>query len=158
MQHRKLGRKALIVMVVVGGLLGGSVALAAWVATGTGNGYAKAGSASALSTVDASGATTAQLYPGATGDVVIEVHNPNPYPVRLTAIDGTGAITSDKGAACNASTGVTFTDQTGTWDVAAGSDQQFTLTGAVSMTNSSDTSCQGALFTIPVSLTGASNA
>jgi hypothetical protein len=158
MQHRKLGRKAIVVTVIVGGMLGGSVALAAWVATGSGNGYAKATTAAALSTVDASGATTAQLYPGANGDVVVTIHNPNPYPVRVTAIDGIGAITSDQGAACDASTGVTFSDQTGTWDVAAGGNQQVTLTGAVAMDNTSDTTCQGALFTIPVDLTGASNA
>jgi hypothetical protein len=158
MTLRKLGRKAMVVTVILGGLIGGSVALAAWVATGSGNGYAKATSAADLSTVDASGATTAQLYPGVSGDVVITIHNPNPYPVRVTAIDGSGAITSDQGAACDASTGVTFTDQTGTWDVAASGNQQVTLTGAVSMDNTSDTTCQGALFTIPVDLTGASNA
>ena len=67
-------------------------------------------------------------------------------------------VTSDKGVACNASTGVTFTDQTGlALDVAGGATSTFTLSGAVSMTNASDNSCQGAIFTIPVDVTGASN-
>ena len=32
----------------------------------------------------------------------------------------------------------------------------FTLSGAVAMSNASDSTCQGAVFTIPVSLSGAS--
>jgi hypothetical protein len=53
---------------------------------------------------------------------------------------------------------VTFTDQTGlALDVAAGATSTFTLSGAVSMSNASDNTCQGAIFTIPVDVTGASN-
>jgi hypothetical protein len=103
--------------------------------------------------------TAATLYPGATGDAVIRVSNPNPYPVRVTTITGNGAITSDKGAACNAATGVSFSNQSElSLDVAAGASATFTLTGAVSMNNSSHNSCQGAVFTIPVLLEGYSNA
>ena len=137
----------------------GSVAVAAWLSAGTGNGFAKATTAQSLSTVDVSASTPATLYPGATGNVSLDIHNPNPYPVRVTAVSGNGAITSSAGAACNASTGVTFADQTGlTLDVPASSDATFTLNGAVSMTNASDNSCQGAVFTIPVTLSGQSNA
>ena len=132
--------------------------VAAWTATGSGSGSAKATTAQALSTVDVSATTTPQLYPGGTGDVKITIHNPNPYPVQVTNINGNGAITSDKGAACDASTGVTYTDQSGTFDVPASGDASFTLAGAVAMSNASDNSCQGAVFTIPVSLSGASNA
>ena len=45
-----------------------------------------------------------------------------------------------------------------TLDVAAGSAATFTLTGSVAMGSSSDTTCQGATFTIPVTLTGISDA
>ena len=134
------------------------VAYAAWTASGSGSGYAKAGSAQALATLDASAATSASLYPGATGDVKLKIDNPNPYPIRITSVSGNGAITSDKGGACDASTGVSFANQTGlTLDVAASSNATFTLSGAVSMSNASDNSCQGAVFTIPVTLSGASN-
>jgi len=44
---------------------------AAWTATGGGSGYAKATSAQALTTVDVSASTTATLYPGADGNVLI---------------------------------------------------------------------------------------
>jgi hypothetical protein len=156
---RKLAKRLTVASVMVGAMLAASVAFAAWTATGSGHGYAKAGTAQALATVDASASTAATLYPGATGHVKITISNPNSYPVRVTSVTGNGAITSDQGAACDASTGVTYADQTGlSLDVAAGGSQTFTLTGAVSMSNASDNSCQGAVFSIPVSLSGASNA
>ena len=151
-------KKLLGIGVITTTLLAAGVAFAAWNAGGTGSGYAKATTAQALSTTDVAATTTAQLYPGGTADVKIKIHNPNPYPVRVTSIDGNGAITSDKGAACDASTGVTYTNQSGTFDVSANSDASFTLVGAVAMSNTSDNTCQGAVFTVPVSLSGASNA
>jgi hypothetical protein len=144
--------------ILVGVLAVGSIAYAAWTVSGAGSGYAQATTSQVLTTVDASAATTAQLYPGATGDVKLRIDNPNPFAVRVTTVSGNGAIVSNKGAACDASTGVSFTDQTGqTLDVPGGSAVTFTLTGSVSMSNASDNSCQGAIFTIPVVLSGASN-
>jgi hypothetical protein len=154
---RKFSKRAGIAALILVGATAGSVALAAWVAAGTGSGYAKASTAQALTTVDVSASTSATLYPGATGDVKVRVDNPNPYPVRVTNVSRTGAITSNAGAACTASTGVTFTDQSGlTLDVPAASAATFTLSGSVAMSNASDNSCQGAVFAIPVQLTGAS--
>jgi hypothetical protein len=154
---RNFPRKLSVTAVFTGTLLVASVAFAAWTASGTGQGYAKATTADAVTTLDASASTVAQLYPGGSGDVKVTVSNPNDYPVRLTSIAGNGTITSDKGAACDASTGVTFTDQTGAFDVPANDSATFTLSGAVAMSNASDNSCQGAVFTIPVSLGGASS-
>ncbi|HEY6567831.1 MAG TPA: hypothetical protein VI341_09985 [Actinomycetota bacterium] len=155
----KRSKKITAGFVLVGVMLVSSIAYAAWTATGTGSGFAKASTAQSLGTVDVSASTSATLFPGATGDVSLRINNPNPYPVRVTAVSGAGTIDSDKTAACDASTGVTFTDQTGlTLDIPASSAQTFTLSGSVSMSNSSHTDCQGAVFTIPVNLTGASNA
>ena len=152
---KRLAVGALFVVIAIGG----SVAVAAWLSGGTGSGFAKATTAQALTTIDASASTSATLYPGATGNVTVDINNPNPYPVRVTSVTGNGTITSNAGAACNASTGVAFANQTGlTLDVPAGTDASFTLTGAVSMSNASDNACQGAVFTIPVSLSGHSNA
>lgn len=156
---KRFSRKLVLSAVLTVAGLAAGVAFAAWTASGTGSGYAKAGSAQALTTVDASASTSADLYPGATGDTVVRISNPNPYPIRVTAVSGTGAITSDKGAACNDSTGVAFSNQSGlTLDVAANSSATFTLVDATTMSNASDNACQGAIFTIPVSLTGQSNA
>jgi hypothetical protein len=136
------------------------IAIAAWAVTGSGTGYAKAGSSSALTLSDATASTSADLYPGSTGAVKLKVSNPNPFPVRITAVAGTGAVTSDKGAGCDGSTGVSFANQSGlTLDLLANeTNKVFTLAGAVSMTNASDNTCQGAVFSVPVSVTAASNA
>lgn len=146
--------------IILGVALAASVAFAAWTATGSGSGYTQATTASVLSTVDVSSSTTAQLYPGGTSDVKIEISNPNPYPVLVTSVVGSGAaITSDKGAACDGSTGVSFTDQTGlSIAIPAGGTAARTFSGAAAMSNASDNACQGATFTIPVTLSGASNA
>lgn len=155
----KISKKLSIGALFAGAMLAGSIAFAAWTATGSGSGYAKATSAQALTTVDASASTTATLYPGATGDVLLSIENPNPYPVTVTDVVSVGAIDSDTTAACDGSTGVTFSDQTGlALNVPAAADATFTLSGSVEMDNSSHTSCQGAVFTIPVTLTGASDA
>jgi hypothetical protein len=156
----KIPRKAFVVLALLLSAVAASAVIAAWVTNGTGPGYAKAQTSSNLTLSDASASTTADLYPGATGSVKLKVTNPNPFPVRITSVaKQASAITSDKGAACDASTGVTFSDQTGlTLDVAAGATVTLTLANAISMSNASDNSCQGALFTIPVNVTGASNA
>jgi len=153
---RKLPRKLSVTAVVFVGLMAAGIAFAAWTATGTGSGYAKATTAQALTTVDVSATTAATLYPGATGDVELEISNPNDYPVRVTSVTGNGAITASD-AGCNAAS-VTFTDQGSlTLDVPATGSAAFTLNGAVSMSGAANDSCQGAVFTIPVSLSGQSN-
>lgn len=155
----KVTKKLTVGTLFAGAMLAGSVAFAAWTATGAGSGYAKASSAQALTTVDVSASTVATLYPGATGNVLLRIANPNSYPVTVTDVAGSGAIDSDAVAACDASTGVTFTNQTGlSLNVPASGAATFTLTGSVAMSNSSHTSCQGAIFTIPVTLSGVSNA
>jgi hypothetical protein len=157
MKRSALQRRA-IAAVVLGLAIGsGALAMAAWTTSGNGTGYSKATSASPLALGDASGATTADLYPGATGTAYVQVTNPNPYPVTVTSAIGNGAITSNKGSACNASTGVTYTDQTGLSQVIApGATSTIALPGAVAMSNGSDNSCQGAIFSIPVTVSGTS--
>jgi hypothetical protein len=153
---RRFPRKLSITAVLFAGAMAAGIAFAAWTATGTGSGYAKATTAQPLTTVDVSATTAATLYPGATGDVELEISNPNPYPVRVTSVSGSGAITASD-ALCNVAS-VTFTDQSSlTLDVGATTSAAFTLSGAVSMSGAANDDCQGAVFTIPVSLAGQSN-
>jgi hypothetical protein len=155
----RLSRKLFFALAAIAALVVTGILFAAWSTSGSGNGYAKAGTASALTLGDASASTSADLYPGANGAVKVSVTNPNSFPVRITTVakQAAGSITSDKGAACNASTGVTFTDQTGlTLNLAANTTSTFTLNNAVSMSNASDNTCQGAVFTIPVDVTAIS--
>jgi hypothetical protein len=156
---RKKRRTVVALTIVVVGTVAVGVGLGAWSLGGTGNGAAKATTASSITLADAAAYTTADLYPGATGNLKLRATNPNPFPVRITAVSGNGTITSDKGAACDASTGVSLTNQTGlTLDLAAGATATLTVPNSVSMSNASDNSCQGAVFTVPVSLTAVSNA
>ena len=152
-KRRTIGAGLTLVALAAAGLV-----YAAWTTSGSGSGYAKAQSAQQLTTVDVSASTAATLYPGASGDVQIRISNPNSYPVRVTSVTGNGAITADAGHPGCVTTGVTFTNQTGlTLDVDANDTLATTLTGAASMSNASVDGCKGATFTIPVSLTGASN-
>jgi hypothetical protein len=147
---------ALALLVLVGVGTTGGTAYAFWFASGSGAGSAAATVAKPLTT-SAVAVSSGLLYPGATGDVRITINNPNPFPVTVTGVTGTGPITSDKGGACDAATGVTFADVTGaSLAVPASGSASFTLAGAVAMDNSSDDTCQGATFTIPVALAGAS--
>jgi hypothetical protein len=98
------------------------------------------------------------LFPGGTGDVIVKVHNPNGYKIQVTSVTGNGAVAADSGHSGCTTTGVTFTDQSAlTADVAAGADTTLTFIGAAAMSNASLNACQGATFTIPVSLSGTSN-
>ena len=162
--RERVVKKKIAVLTILASLTLVGLVYAAWTTNGTGSGYAKAGTATSLSTVDVSASTAATLYPGVTGDVLIKLDNPNPYPVTVTAITGNGSITPDGGHSGCTTTGVSFTDQTGlSLSVPAKSGGvdgvlQTTLTGAASMSNASLNACQGATFTIPVSISGSSNA
>lgn len=154
---RKHVKKLSVLGLFLAVFLIGSVVFAAWLVTGTGNGAAQADTADAL--VVTAGSTTAQLYPGGSGDVKLSVQNTNPFPVALSSIVRSGAIDSSGPAACDSSTGVSFTDQpsiTG-MTVPANGSLPVTLAGTASMSNASDNSCQGATFSIPLTVSGASS-
>jgi P pilus assembly chaperone PapD len=157
----KLPKKLVFALVAVALLAATAVAVAAWVVGGSGTGYAKAGTASAITLGDASASVSGDLYPGGSGAVKIKVTNPNPFAVRITGVSlsSGGSVTSSVGACNTGGTGVTFSNQSGlTLDMPASSGPTtFTLAGAVSMAASSDNACQGAVFSIPVDLTATSN-
>ena len=144
-------RKMLAVTALAGLSFGGGIALAQWSATGAGGGGALAGS-----TVDvtvAGGSAPADLYPGATGDLAVELDNPNDYPVRFTAVDG-GAVTPSS-SSCPAGA-VSLVDGPIDLVVPAGvDDHPAVLDGVVRMDRSAPDGCQGATFAIEVSLSGA---
>jgi Putative metal-binding motif len=127
-----------------------SLALAEWLASGTGEGYARAGVAEPLTTESATAA--ASLYPGGTGDLVLRVNNPNPFAVTLTSVSSNGAITSNDPACDSAGHGVSFEGYTGSHSLPAESTTELTLADVLSMATTSADECQGATFTIPVSL------
>ena len=162
----KLFRKKFVVALAAAGVLvGAGLVYAAWTSSGTGAVYSKAGTAQAISTVDVSASTGATLYPGVSGDALVKFSNPNPYPVKVTAVslDTSGSIAADGSHSGCAGSNVSFTNQTGLSIVVAAASggvngtTQTTLTGSVSMLGSAPDACQGAVFTIPVTITAASN-
>ncbi|MCJ7436185.1 MAG: hypothetical protein MUP97_00255 [Acidimicrobiia bacterium] len=150
-------RIAVVVSVSLVALIVAAVAFAAWTANGTGSGQAQAKSAQALTinTVTA----TADLYPTGTANLQYTVTNPNPYKVNIALIEPNGAITVDAGhSGCNVvSVTLTAASYVQNFDVLGGATSaNQTLTGAVVMSNAANDSCQGATFTIPLKVTGAS--
>jgi len=152
--RRRSWRKAAAAGAALAVGLASTIALAEWLANGTGEGYARATVAEALTTESAT--VQESLYPGGTGDLVLRINNPNPFPVTVTSVTQDGTITSDDSACDTGGHGVALAPQTVSLAVPASSAQTFTLADAVSMAATSDDACQGALFTIPVSLNGGS--
>ena len=145
--------------VITAFLLSCGVAAAAWSSNGTGSATAKAATAQGVTT-SAVAVTTGLLYPGGTGDLVLQVNNPNPFPVRVSAVAaGSGSVTASGGIGTCATHGVALSaTQSGlTFDIAASSSGTRTFAGVVSMSTASESGCQGATFTIPVAITAQSN-
>jgi hypothetical protein len=158
MHTRKTRLIGAAVTVLVLGVVG--LVYAAWTTNGSGSGFAKAGTAEDLTTIDATAATTGLLYPNSNGTVTLNIHNPNPYPVTITDVTaGSGDVTASGGIGTCDTTGVTFNDQHGlSIDVQAeGDSNAIELNNAAHMSNESENGCQDAVFTIPVQLSGASS-
>jgi hypothetical protein len=143
--------KSTIGVAVLFHVLAGSVAVAAWTGSGTEAGHTD--TSSPPTTLDVSGSTKAHLYPGATGVILLKIDNRNPYKTMLIGIAADGAITSDKGALCDAATGVTYTPPASlSLVLPPHTAVEFGL-GSVVMTDASADACQGATFTVPLQLT-----
>jgi len=141
-------------MAIVGVIVtGGGMAAALWSANGSGPGQAKALSAQSLTVTAATGA--ADLYPGFTGgDVFFTITNPNPYPVTFTSMTA-GTVTSSNPAACP-STNVSVANASGLSLAAAASSTSGTqsIANVVTMAAGAPDGCQGATFTINLTLSG----
>jgi hypothetical protein len=146
-----------VLAVLVLSPLGGSVAVASWLVDGTGPGAAKA--ATVVDLTVTAGTPTASLYPGATGDLSALVSNPNPFPVMLTgATFGAVSVTPVSGQTCTAAD-VTVSGPVALSGVTLPADSvgvDVTVPGALTMLTTAAHGCQGATFTVQVTLAGAS--
>lgn len=116
------------------------------------------------------------LYPGANGDVVLKISNPNAFPVTLTAVQlpantafaagysdsvlgtpNSGCTASNSGVFWNYATSTSGSSHTLTspLTVAANGTLTVTMTNAASMSTSAPAACAGTYFSMP-SLTGVS--
>ena len=137
-------------------VMGSGAAFAFWRSSGSGSATATAASLETV-TVEAfvAGDTpTSRLLPGGpAADVIIRVHNPNPFSVKVVSVTADGAATPDAGHPGCSTPAVTFTDQTGvSLNVGAHATRLLHLAGAASMGSSASAGCQGATFAIPVTM------
>lgn len=147
---RFLKLKAALVVVVVGAVATG-VAIAAWTGPGRGEGYGKATQWRMLTTEDVSARLTGDIYPGGTGDLAFEWHNPNPFPVQLTEIVSAGPFIIDDGHPECVNHGLHFADLRGQdYVVGPGESEGIIIIGGLTMDGDADDGCQGAGFSLPV--------
>ncbi len=182
--NQKRQRRWKAISAALGILLTGTATYAAtnWV-IGLGAGSSGEAQSAAVSnltiTAVASPSATNQLFPGGTGDVVVTISNPNPYPVAITSVElptsstyatgyTTSALTTTQ-AGClaatpsdvvwNFSTGTSGSSHTltSTLTVAASGQANnpltVTLTNDASMTTAAPAACATTYFSMP-SLTG----
>jgi len=148
-------------------LMSGGVAYASWTQGGSGVAAAKATTVTPLTVT--SGAPAGVLYPKpsggypstAIGAVYTTVANPNTYAVQVTAVTiGTITITPLAGQTCAAgsviaSTAGPMTLTTPLTIPAGSSGTAVTVPGAIEMVPTATDGCQGASFSVPITLTGA---
>jgi predicted ribosomally synthesized peptide with SipW-like signal peptide len=149
-------RSFFLIMSVVGLVvgLGAGAAYAYFTSSGHGTGSASAGTMQTVMIAAVTATPGTALLPGGTGDVTLKVTNPNSYATTLVSVSGTGGtITADSGHPGCTTTGVTFTNQTGlSITIPAGTTTTVDLPGAAAMSAASSAGCQGATFSIPVTI------
>lgn len=179
-RSRRRVRSFAILLGILVALGTGAFAATNWIVS-LGSGSSGEGQSAAISnlTITAVATPTAAnlLYPGGTGDVVVTITNPNPYPVTITAVQlptnatyatgyTTSALTTTQ-SGCLASTpsDVTWNYSTGTsgsshtltspLTVAAAGSLAVTFTDDASMSASAPLACASTYFSMP-SFTGVS--
>lgn len=97
-------------------------------------------------------APSSKLQPGGTADVILRLSNPNSFALTLTAVTGGSPITADSGHSGCTTTGVSFVNQSSLSISVPSGSSLVHLPGAASMGTTSSSGCQGATFSIPVTL------
>lgn len=164
MRKRKLDRRSKVILSLAAAaavLVNAGAAYAYWKLNGAGTGVAVAGTAIELKLQGRSD-DSRPLYPGGSTNLTVAVTNQNDFPIKILTVAGDGAVTADpahRDSGCR-STGVVFTADVlpVSWEVPRNTIGVFTVPDGLRMTNSSDSACQGATFTIPVRATGVSAA
>ena len=149
-----LRKRSGVVALIIVAMLGGGVAFAAWMVTGTGAVSGVAGTTVNF-TVAATTPASSLLYPGGTADLAGTVTNPNGFPVRITQVT---LQTPTTGSGSCAASNITLPQTVITGlaiDVPANSATTvLTLPGAVSMIAAAAEGCKQVVFTVPVTATG----
>ena len=173
--------RAKVMSATVGTVMAGATAFAAtnWV-VGLNSASSAEGQSATITNLTISAVATPAaanlLYPGANGDVVLKISNPNAFPVTLTAVQlpsnatfaagyGDSALATPNAGCTAVNSGVSWSFATATsgsshtlttpLTVAASGTLTVTMTNAASMATSAPAACAGTYFSMP-SLTGVS--
>jgi P pilus assembly chaperone PapD len=96
-------------------------------------------------------APNSALMPGGSSDVVLRIFNPNPYALSLTSISVNGSIAVSAASGTCTLPGVTTNFPSHPAITVPAGSSLVHLSGAALMSLGSQSGCQGATFTIPVS-------
>jgi hypothetical protein len=155
MQHKKLIASLAVSAAL---LVGAGTAYAAWSASGSGSGSGAATVAQSLvvTAVTPSGAG-ASMYPGGpAGPVFLNIQNPNPYAVTITALSW-GTPTSTNTSTCPSANVTLDANAPTTANIsiaanATASDQE--VNGVLDLAHSAPNGCQGVAFNVAVTVSG----
>ncbi len=172
------GRKVLSAFLGTALVGGGAYAATNWIVSLAANSSGEGQAAAVQNLTIAATATPApvnELYPGGTGDVVLTITNPNPYPVTITAVDlptnityaigyTTSALTTtETGCLSTTPSYLIWNDSTATSGSAhtlttaltvgasgnANNPLTVTLTNDASMTAAAPAACENTYFSMP---------
>lgn len=155
---RRLAAKTAAATIALCIATGAGGAYAYWASTGAGTGAAANGTMATV-TVEAlvaGDSPQGAVVPGGTADVAVRAQNTNNFPVKVYAVRGNGAATADANHPGCTTTGVTFVDPAAplapTVTIPANSSVLIALPAAAAMSTASSSGCQGATFSLPVTL------
>ena len=138
-------------------VVGAGAATAWWTTSGAATGSATTGSTVALSARAGTPSGTV-LVPGGTAPLVLTVTNPNPVPVVVGSVQrdpGRAVVVTGNVGACVAPP--LTVSATTSLTLAPGSTTTVTMPDAVTLDTSVASGCQGATFTVPVTLSGSTS-
>jgi hypothetical protein len=136
-------------------------AWAYWKVTASETGSARAGTAVEL-TLRGRSDLNRPLLPGGTGNLTVTLTNDNDFPITITSVSaGPGNVVADdehREAGCREITGVSLTKTAFevSWAVSKNTIGAFSIPEGLRMDVNSNKACQGAIFTVPVQVSGVS--
>jgi hypothetical protein len=137
---------------IFGAVLAASLgAVAAWLISSNVTGYGKATSLQPFTSDDISATVPADLVPGGTAPLHLQLDNPNQVALAITSVAGNGTPTSSV-ASCGSHVSILASSTLNIPVPASASNFAVDIPGRVSMSAAAPTECQGATFAIPVTL------
>jgi hypothetical protein len=154
-------RSILSAAAVAAVVVNAGAAWAYWKVTASETASARAGTAVEL-TLRGRSDLNRPLQPGGTGNLTVTLTNDNDFPISITSVSpGPGNVVADdehRDAGCRENTGVTLTKEAFavSWDVARNTIGAFSIPDGLHMDQNANKACEGAIFTVPVQVSGIS--